>query len=147
MFERRFIAGAAEMDYNAHMRNSAYLDMCSDVRFLFFAEHGFSADEFSSRAFGPVVMHDDISYRAEVRLLEEVTVGLALAGLADDGSRFILRNEIRKTDGTLAAAVSSTGGWLDLSKRRLMAPPGELLDALRELDRTDDFDVLPSSVK
>ena len=80
-------------------------------------------------------------------MLEEVRVSLLLVGLADDGSRFRFRNEIRKADDSLAASVTSTGGWLDLKRRKLVRPPTELLDALRALDRTDDFAVLSSSAK
>jgi acyl-CoA thioester hydrolase len=32
---------AGDMDFNRHMRNTAYLDKSADVRMLFFAEHGF----------------------------------------------------------------------------------------------------------
>ena len=32
LFERTLLAGWADMDFNSHMRNSAYLDKCSDVR-------------------------------------------------------------------------------------------------------------------
>lgn len=146
MFEQKFVAGWGEMDVNCHMRNSAFLDTCSNVRLLYFAANGFPADEFARRSIGPVVMHDDIRYEAEIRLLEEITVTLALAGLSDDGSRFTLRNEFRKSDGKLAASVTSTGGWLDLARRRLTTPPAELLRPLRELTRTDDFRVLSSSL-
>lgn len=146
MFERKFIAGGAEMDFNAHMRNTAFLDMCTDIRFLYFAANDFPADEFTRRSIGPAVMHDDVRYHAEIMLLEEVTVSLALAGLADDGSRFRFRSEIHKADGKLAARVTSTGGWLDLDKRKLVAPPGELLSIVKALDCTDDFEVLPSSL-
>jgi hypothetical protein len=37
-------------------------------------------------------MKDEIEYFREVHLLEEFNVDLAIAGLAEDGSRFILRN-------------------------------------------------------
>ena len=147
MFEKTFIAGWGETDFNAHLRNSAFLDMCSDVRMLYFEANGFSVDDFSARAIGPVVMHDELTYRAEIRLLEQVRVTLELAGLADDGSRFRFRNEFRRSDDALAVRVISTGGWLDLQRRKLVVPPTELLDALRALGRTDDFSVLSSSAR
>ena len=37
MFEHRFVAGWGDMDFNGHMRNTAYLDRGSDSRMLFFA--------------------------------------------------------------------------------------------------------------
>ena len=143
MFVRRLRAGWGDVDFNAHMRNTAYLDKSADVRMMFFSENGFSMAEFVRLRIGPVVMKDEIEYFKEVGLLEEVDVGLALAGLSDDGSRFRLRNEFLRTDGKLCARVTSLGGWLDLVARRLVSPPEALLAALRTLSRTEDFEVLP----
>jgi acyl-CoA thioester hydrolase len=43
--------------------------------------------------------------------------------------------------------VTSTGGWLDLTTRKLVLPPEALLAALRSLAPTDDFQILASSIK
>jgi acyl-CoA thioester hydrolase len=42
--------------------------------------------------------------------------------------------------------VTSAGGWLHLTERKLIAPPAALLTAMNVLERTSDFVVLPSSV-
>ena len=135
------------MDFNSHMRNTAFLDMSADVRMMFFSEHGFPMDEFIRRKIGPVIMKDEIEYSHEVRLLEELRVTLVIAGLAGDGSRFLIRNEFFRSNGKVAAKVTSIGGWLDLTIRKLVAPPAALLAALQSLSRPDDFQVLSSSIK
>ncbi|MFD0739551.1 thioesterase family protein, partial [Lysobacter koreensis] len=84
MFEKRLIAGWGDMDFNSHMRNTAFLDKSADVRMMFFAEHGFPTHEFARRQIGPVVRKDEIEYFKEIRLLEEFRVTLAIAGLAED---------------------------------------------------------------
>jgi len=147
MFIRKLTAGWSDMDFNAHMRNTAYLDKSADVRLMFFAEQGFPAEEFIRLRIGPVVKRDEVDYFKEVNLLEEMSVSLMVAGLSDNGSHFRLRNEFSRADGKLTARVTSTGGWLDLSARKLIAPPDKLLVALRALARTDDFEVLTSSLK
>ena len=147
MYAKTFLAGWADMDFNAHMRNTAFLDRSADVRLMYFAEHGFPAAEFSRLRIGPVVMKDEVEYRKEVGLLQPITVSLALAGHAEDGSRFVLRNEIRRTDGTLCAAVTTWGGWLDLTTRKLVSPPEALHNAMRSLPTTSDFSALPSSIR
>jgi len=147
MFERTLLAGWADMDFNSHMRNSAFLDKCSDVRMLFFEANGFTTDELYRLRIGPVVKKDELEYFREVRLMESVRVTLVRMGLSDDGSRFRLRNEVWRADGQLAARITTTGGWLDLGARKLVAPPASLLEAMRGLTATDDFEVLPSSVK
>jgi len=147
MFSKKLMAGWGDMDFNSHMRNTAFLDKAGDVRMLFLSEHGFPMSEFMRLNIGPVVMKDEIGYVKEVLLLEEITVTLALAGLAEDGSRWVLRSDIIRPDGKLAARVNSTGGWLDLGARKLIAPPPALMATWQILEKTDDFQQLPSSVK
>ena len=146
MFERRMMAGWGDMDFNSHMANTAFLDKAGDVRMLFLSENGFPIGEFKRLNLGPVAMKDDLAYYKEVHLLDQINVTLALAGLSDDGSRWTLRSEIFRGDGKLAARVNTTGGWLDLTARKLVTPPPALLAAFRSLYQTDDFAVLPSSV-
>ena len=147
MFEQRLVAGWGDMDFNAHMGNTAYLDKAVDVRMMFFAEHGFPVSEFTRLRVGPVVMKDEVEYYRETQLLDELRVTLAIAGLADDGSRFRLRNEFFRADGKPVAKLTSTGGWLDLSARKLVPAPTTMLATLELLVRTDDFETMPSSVR
>ena len=146
MYERSLIAGWGDMDFNAHMRNTAYLDKAADLRLTFFAEHGFPMAEFARLRIGPVVMKDEVEYFREFQLLDEVAVRLELAGLSLDGSRMRIRNEFYRK-GTLAARVTSTAGWFDLAARKLIAPPAPLLAALQLIPRTADFEELPGSVR
>lgn len=147
MYEKTLFAGWSDMDFNSHMRNTAFLDKSADVRMMFFAENGFPMAEFVRLKLGPVVLRDEVDYRKEVGLLQQITVALAMAGLSPDGSRFAIRNEISLPDGKLCARVTSTGGWLDLAARKLVAPPAALLAALQTLPRTSDFAALPPSVR
>jgi len=146
MFEKQFVAGWGDMDFNSHMRNTAFLDKSADTRMMFFSEHGFSMEEFIRRKIGPVAKKDEIEYFKEVRLLENIRVKLLLAGIAEDNSRFMVRNEFFRADGAMAAKVTSTGGWLDLISRKLVVAPEALSAALRSLARTEDFQLLPSSI-
>lgn len=144
MVEKTLIAGWGDMDYNAHMRNTAYLDKSADVRMMYFADCGFTMPEFARLRLGPVVMKDEVQYFREIHLLDAFVVTLSVAGLSEDASRIMLRNEFF-LKGVLAARVTSTAGWFDLKERRLICPPTDLAQPLRALDRTEDFAVLPSS--
>lgn len=146
-FSIETVAGWADMDANAHMANSAYLNKCVDARMGFFKAQGLALSEFAKRRIGPVVRRDEIDYYREIGLLEPITVTLALGGMAPDGSRFRLVNEILKRDGQLAAHIVSEGGWLDLAARKLVAAPPDFKSALDAMPRTADFRVLPSSIK
>jgi len=96
-----------------------------------------------------VMQKDELEYFREVGLHEAVTVTYALLAMSADGSRFIIENEIWLMDaeasGSLAARVRSTGGWLDLRERRLVAPPAALLAAFDKVPRAADFRELPPS--
>jgi acyl-CoA thioester hydrolase len=140
-------AAWADMDANAHMGNVAYLNKCVDARMSFFKQHGFPVTEFAKRQIGPVVRRDELEYFREIGLLEPITVTLEIAGMAPDGSRFRLRNEILNGDGKRAARITSEGGWLDLAKRKLIAPPADLLEALSAMPQATEFERLPSSIR
>jgi acyl-CoA thioester hydrolase len=143
-FTRTFHVRWGDMDFNAHMKNTAYLDFCGDVRMMFFAENGFPMREFERLRIGPVILRDELDYHRELKLLETVTVDLVLAGLSEDNFRFRIKNHFTREDGQRAARVTSLGGWLSLEARRLVAPPEALLQALLAMPRSDDFETLPS---
>ncbi len=147
MYTKTLYAGWADMDFNSHMKNTAYLDKAADVRQMFLIENGFPMEEFLRLRIGPVVMRDEVEYFKEIGLQQKINVTYSIAGHSLDGSRFVLRHEIFRPDGKLSARVTSTGGWLDLTERRLIAPPLALLSAMNSLEKTSDFTVLPSSIK
>ena len=143
-FEHTFKAGWGLMDFNGHMANTAYLDLAADVRLMFFSLHGFPMKEFARLRFGPCMRSDHVEYFREIGLLEDVRVDVAMAALSPDGARFRIRNEFFRSDGVLAARVTSAGGWLDLAARKLVVPPRNLRDALASLPTTSDFEALPN---
>ncbi len=147
MYTKTLYAGWADMDFNSHMKNTAYLDKTADVRQMYLIENGFPMEEFLRLRIGPVIMKDEVEYFKEVGLQQKITITYALAGHAPDGSRFLLRHEIFRADGQLAARVTSAGGWLSLAERKLVVPPPALLSAMNSLEKTSDFVVLPSSIK
>lgn len=146
-FTRSFHVRWGDIDFNGHMKNTAYLDISVDVRMMFFAENGFAAREFEELKFGPVVLRDEVSYFRELKLLERMSVDLALAGLSEDGSRFRIRNQFFRPDSQLAAVVTTLGGWLNLQTRKLSRPPERLEVVLARLGRTEDYEDLPSSLR
>ena len=141
VFTRSFQAGWGDMDFNGHMRNTAFLDRAADTRMMYFASCGFPMSEFAKRRIGPVVLRDEIEYYREVHLLESVDVSLELSGLSEDGSRFKLRNVFTRA-GKPIALVVSLGGWLDLSVRKFAPPAPELTAALAGLPKSADYAVL-----
>lgn len=147
MYSKTLYAGWGDMDFNSHMKNTAYLDKAADVRQMFLIENGFPVSEFLHLRIGPVVKKDEIEYFSEVHLQQKIEVTYALAGHAQDGSRFLLKHEILHADGKLSATVISLGGWMNLDTHKLVAPPPKLLAVMNLLEKTENFVVLPSSIK
>ena len=142
-FQMPFHARWADMDFNAHMRNTAFLEVAADCRIRYFDEGGFTMRAFERWEIGPVVTRDQVEYSGEMRLLETGVVDLQLAGLNHDASRFRLRNTLRRDrDGTRVAVVTTSGAWLNLASRSPTPPPADLLRLLEALPRTLDFAVL-----
>jgi len=130
----------ADMDFNQHMRNAAYLGVAEETRFRYLDSRGWTAQEFMRRRLGPVVLEDVLSYRKELHLLEPFRVDLEMAALSDDGRKFRVRNRfLRASDGAICAVVESLGLWFDLEKRKSIVPPPELADVWAAVPRTDDF--------
>jgi acyl-CoA thioester hydrolase len=143
-FERTFQVGWGDLDTNAHMRNTAFLDRAADTRMHFFASHGFPVARFAAEKFGPVMVRDELTYRKELRLMEEYTVDLRLAGASVDGVRFRLVNTFRNTAREDVATVTSEGLWFDLERRRPRGPPKEIVALQSEMPRSEAFVELPS---
>jgi acyl-CoA thioester hydrolase len=142
-YSKAFLAGWRAMDFNGHMANTAYLDLAADVRMAFFAEHGFPPAEFHRIAVSPVMRKDEVEYFREVGLHDMVTVTYAVLAMSADGAKFVVENEIWSAGGELAATVRSTGGWLDLRARKLVAPPEKLLAAFALVPRAPGYLELP----
>ncbi len=138
-FKRSFIARWSDIDFNAHIRSSAYLDIASDVRLMFFNENGFSLKEFKKLNIAPIHLKDEIIYFNEIKMLENIEVILNLSGLSEDGSRFCFKNFIYRKDGKIAAHVISTGAWLNIKTRHIYRPPDSLYNLLDQLEKCDNF--------
>lgn len=147
IFEKTFHVGWGNVDFNGHLGNTSFLDLAVDTRMFFFAENGFSVQEFQRQRFGPVILKDEIEYYRELYLLDKVRITFQSAGISEDATRFRIRNEFFREDGKLSARLTTTGGWLGFETRKLIVPPKELADAMKRLVKTDDFEVFKSSVK
>ena len=143
-FEQRLQVGWSDLDGNAHMANSSYLDHASNTCMLFFNQNGFTMSRFASEKFGPVIVRDELVYRRELRLMEDFRVDFEAAGLSQDGVRFHVRNTFRNSANEISAVVTSEGVWFDLERRKPRIPPQDLHNLMRALQRTNDFAEIPT---
>lgn len=142
MFNRSFDVIWADLDANAHMRHTAYMDYAAQARVAWLLEMGFSIERLNQAGVGPVLFREETLYRREVRSGERIVVGLELIGLSENRKHWRFRQPIHKEGGELAAVVDVQGAWLDLRARKVGPPPPELLAAVEAWPRAADFALL-----
>jgi acyl-CoA thioester hydrolase len=146
-FQARLEVRWDDVDGNRHVRNTAFSDFATHARFRLLAAHGFTQARLEELRFGPVMLREEIRYRREVMWGDELVVTVACAGLSDDGSHWLVHQDVVRADGKAAAELTLEGGWLDLDSRRLIVPPDALAAVIQSLPHTPDYQTLPSLIR
>jgi len=129
-FNVRVAVRGYELDIQGHLNQAVYLQYAEHARWEHLRAAGITPERMQVARRGPVVLETTIRYLSELRAGDEVDVSSAFQWGA--GKTFRLRQEIRKTDGTLSAEVTAVGGVLDLDARRLVADPATELSKLAD---------------
>jgi acyl-CoA thioesterase FadM len=82
-----------------------------------------------------VLLSEEVQYRREVPLEEQIKVTCELVEVSADGSRWRPRLTILRMDGVEAALVRSLSVWIDVDARKITAPLTELRAVLESRDR------------
>lgn len=130
----------SDFDPNRHMRHTAYNEYAAEVRIRYFAAQNFSIDEFTKHNIGPILFEEYTSFRKEIHLGENITVNIKLSGLSKNKERWKITHEVFNEAGKLSAIIKVYGAWIDLTKRKLIAPPKEGQHLFLNTDKTDDFE-------
>ncbi len=143
VYRKSFVVRWSECDLNGHMRNTAYSEYGIETRVGFLADGGFPVARFAELGIGPVIQREEIDYLQELRLGEAVEVDLKALGTSPEGARFKLAHDFFARGGTRVARIVLLGGWLDLRRRKLTAPPPDLHQLMLGLDQDPPFEALP----
>ena len=146
-YTRTFVVRWGDVDANGHMRNTAYSELASDTRAGLLASLGYDWARFQSLKLGPILFREEIEYRREANMGDEVIVDALSAGLSPDAYRWSLRNRMWKRDGTELAVVTVVGAWIDLETRKLVVPPADLAAGMRAVPRSEPWAELPPQRK
>jgi len=142
-YEKSFTTKWADFDPNRHMRHSAYNDYAAEVRVRFFAEHGFSIDEFAKLHIGPILFKEETSFFKEIKIGEDIRVDMVLEGASKNLERWRFTHHIYNQKNELAAEVKVYGAWIDLNIRKLTAPPESFIRIFSDLSKTAKFVEIP----
>ncbi|NQU36163.1 MAG: acyl-CoA thioesterase [Actinobacteria bacterium] len=138
MFEKTYEIRWDDVDALQHVRHTAYGTYAAQSRLAFFADFGVDFDP-AKLDIAPVLFTEQLAYRREIRLNDTIRVTSALSGLSDDSSRWAISHEAYRRDGQLAATIEVTGAWIDMIRRKLVAPPPEVSARMHELPKAAGF--------
>ncbi|POX63383.1 thioesterase [Streptomyces sp. Ru62] len=127
-FSVRVTVRGYETDVQGHLNQAVYLNYAEHARWSLLQAAGISQARLVGRGVGPVALETTIRYRRELLAGDEVDVTCAFEW--GEGKTFRIRQEVVKTDGTLAAEVVAVGGVMDLTARKLLADPREVFREL-----------------
>jgi acyl-CoA thioester hydrolase len=133
----------ADLDANGHVNYAAYIDATADLRYRYFAEHGYPQTKFLEMGIGPVYTSLRAQFLREVRYGEKVTITFMIAGISPTGMRWRARHDVLKENGKLAVEIELEGTILDMSSRRPVRPAPELLAVFDQLPHHKTFEKMP----
>ncbi|MCL2586468.1 MAG: acyl-CoA thioesterase [Streptosporangiales bacterium] len=123
-FTVRVTARGYETDSNGHVAGTVLLQYGQHARWECLRAAGLAQDRLRSEGIGPVSLEERIRFHREITAGEEVNVTCAFVW--GTGKSFRIEQEIRTTDGVLAAEITNVGGLMDLRERRLVPDPGQV---------------------
>jgi len=112
-----------ELDMQGHLNWAEYLHYAEYARWECLAAAGISQDALMATGYGPVVLDVSVRFRRELRGGDEVDVTCGF--IFDGGKTYRIVQDFKRPDGRVAAALTSTGGLLDLAERKLADDPGK----------------------
>ncbi|MFY0605166.1 MAG: thioesterase family protein [Cyclobacteriaceae bacterium] len=139
-FKQSFQVIWADLDPNAHMRHTAFNDYVAQVRVGLFEELGTPLPQLVASGFGPIIFHEDITFKKEVFMSERIQVDCAAVGFRKDFKVWKFKQQVWKENGQLACTVIATGAFMDLKQRKVVVPPQSILDMLDQVPKTEGFD-------
>ena len=142
-YTQKFTTKWADFDPNRHMRHSAYADYSAEIRVRFFTSHGYSMNDFARINIGPILFKEETTYFKEIGIGEDIEVNMSLEAASKNYERWRFTHQIFNQKGILAAEVKVYGAWIDLVKRKLTAPPKELIDLFNNLSKSKGYAEIP----
>jgi acyl-CoA thioester hydrolase len=130
----------SDLDPNFHIRHSVYYDWGAFVRVEFLNGQGLTSQVMQELKFGPILFREECVFRKEIRSGDVIKMSLQLARSKQDFSRWTIRHQITKDDGTLCSVLTVDGAWIDVVKRKLASPPDQIFDVFSNMPKAENFE-------
>lgn len=108
------------LDTLGHVNNATYLSLFEEARWALITENGYGIDKVHELKQSPVIMHIEMSFKAEVLNREQVVIETSMLEYPSKVGK--LRQVLLKSDGSLACEATFVFGLFDLKKRKLLNP-------------------------
>lgn len=108
------------LDTLGHVNNATYLELFEEARWDLITNNGYGIDTVHKLKQSPVIMHVDMSFKAEVVNRENISIETELLEYPSKVGK--LRQRMIKEDGSLASEAVFVFGLFDLEKRKLLEP-------------------------
>src|SRR5690242_21633182 len=132
----------ADIDQNRHLRHSVYYDYGAMVRITFLSEMGLTAEKLEELKIGPIIFREEAIFKREINLEDKITIDVELTKATPDFSRWAIRHNIIKKDGTVAAILNLDGAWIDIEKRKLALAPDFIQKIFSDFPKSGDFQMV-----
>ena len=129
----------SDIDQNRHLRHSVYYDFGALLRISFLSEQGLTTKKLEELLIGPILFREEAIFRREIKLEDKITIDVELTKMNQDFSRWSVRHNFTKEDGTLAAVVTMDGAWIDLVNRKLTVPDSFVQSVMDSIPKSDNL--------
>ena len=131
----------SDIDQNRHLRHSVYYDYGAMLRVAFLSEHGLTTEKLEELKTGPILFREEAIYKREVKMEDQITIDVELVTTTPDYSRWSLRHNFTKQDGTIVAILNMDGAWMDIEKRKLTIPNQLIQTIFNDFPKASDFQI------
>lgn len=138
-YSKTFELRWADIDANQHVMHSKYYELGAHTRMSFIIEHGMTLERMNSLKVGPILFREECVFRKEILAGEVVVVNVFLTKSRRDGSRWSVKHEIKKADGSVAAMMHADLAWMDILARKLTVP-AEAKNLVELFPKAHDFE-------
>jgi acyl-CoA thioester hydrolase len=128
----------ADIDANFHVLHSRYYDYCADARMKALQSGGITMQLIQQHGVGPVLLREECVFKRELKFGDAIEIRIFLKSVTEDFSRWSFICEIWKNNDILSAVVTVDGAWIDVAKRKLVAPPDVFQEVFKQLPKAEN---------
>lgn len=137
----------SDIDQNRHLRHSVYYDYGAMARIEFLNNHGLTSQKFEEIHMGPILFREEAIFKREIKFGDSVAVDVELVKATADFSRWSMRHNFIKPDGTLSAIITIDGAWINIVERKLAVPTTFIQQIFSDLPKASDFSLIELTKK